>query len=342
LKVFDNSAVYRAALPLFAAALESPQAEPIRRYLVDMRDLRPAFVRSRQIGVYPGPRMVAHYLLRQGLPQQRITQSGILRRDVDGALVIPWKGGDDAPGVLVFRRMEPPQAPGEAKSKSRYVAIGVRDDLPPDGLKEAALAGAKRVVVVEGTFDFLFLRQQGEIDVVTPHSCAIRPPHFSKLRQAGVDEIVVAFDSDDAGRRATLTAIELAMSMQQRIKVAATLPKGVDADEFVRKNGVKPWRALVARSTPGLSYYAEAVIAQFGAGAPKAPEARRACLNAAAAFHAKRRPDLPSDDLEREFWPIILRAIHASDEDKANAVRAAYADAIARRQAALNVERVRA
>lgn len=340
--MFDNSAVYRAALPLFAAALESPPAEPVRRYLVDMRDLRPAFVRSRQIGVYPGARMVAHHLLRQGLPQQRITQSGILRRDVDGALVIPWKGAGDVPGVLVFRRMEPPQAHGEPKSKSRYVAIGARDDLPPDGLKEAALAGARRVVVVEGTFDFLFLRQQGEIDVVTPHSCAIRPPHFAKLRQAGVDEIVIAFDSDDAGRRATLTAIELGMSMQQRVKVAAPLPQGVDADEFVRKNGVKPWRALIARATPGLSYYAEAVIVQFGAGRPKSPEARTACLKAAAAFHAKRRPDLPSDDLEREFWPIILRATGASDADRTDAVKAAYAEAIARRQAALNAERARA
>ncbi len=340
--VFDNRAVYRAALPLFAAALESPPAEAIRRYLVDARDLRPAFVRSRQIGVYPGPRVVAQYLLKQGLTQQQITQSGILRRDVDGALVIPWKGADDAPGVLVFRRMEPPQPPGAPKTKTRYVAIGSRDELPLDGLKETVRAGMKRVVVVEGTFDFLALRQQGELDVVTPHSCAIRPPQFVKLRQAGVDEIVLAFDSDDAGTRATLTAIELAMSMQWRVKVSSPLPGGVDADDFVRANGVKPWRALIGRATPGLEHYARAILAQFGGGDPKSETGRKACLGAAAAFNAKRRPDLPADDLEEGFWPEILRATGASSAQKADAVKAAYAEAVARRAAGNPQERARA
>lgn len=332
--MFDNRAVYRAATPLFAATLESPSAESIRRYLVDTRDLRPAFVRTRQIGVYPGARIVADFLLKQGFSQQEITQSGVLRRDVDGALVIPWRGADDAPGVLVFRRISPPEPPGAQKSTSRYTAIGVRDALPLDGLKEASIAGQKRVVVVEGTFDFLFLRQSGEIDVVTPHSCAIRPAHFVKLRQAGIDEIVIAFDSDKSGRRATLTAIELAMSMQWQVKVAAPLPEGVDADEFVRANGVKAWRSLIARSQDGLAHYADAIIAEFGGEGPREPAGRRACLAAAAAFNAKRRPDLPTADLEEDFWPAILRATGATAAEKSDAVKAAYAEAVLRRAAA--------
>ena len=187
--MFASSAVLREALPLFQAALERPEAEEVRRYLVDARDLRPAFVRSRRIGVYPGARVVNAHLLEQGLSQQAIVQSGILRRDVDGALVVPWTHENGAPGVLVFRRMEAPTLVGEPKSKTRYAALGDRDAMAPDGLKEAAAAGVVRAVVVEGTFDFLQLRQQGELDVVTPHSCALRPAHFARLRKAGVREV---------------------------------------------------------------------------------------------------------------------------------------------------------
>lgn len=301
--MFASSAVLREALPLFQAALERPEAEQVRRYLVDARDLRPAFVRSRRIGVYPGARAVNAHLLAQGLSQQAIMQSGILRRDVDGALVVPWTHENGAPGVLVFRRMEAPTLVGEPKSKTRYAALGDRDAMAPDGLKEAAAAGVVRAVVVEGTFDFLQLRQQGELDVVTPHSCALRPAHFARLRKAGVREVVFAFDSDDAGRRAALTAIEIAMSLRQAAKVAAPLPSRIDADVFVRSHGVAAWRGLIEEATPALAYYAAALLAHHGGADPES--ARDSVLDAAAAFHVKRRPDLPADDLWTEFWPAI-------------------------------------
>lgn len=329
--MFDNSAVYKAALPLFTQAIESLEMESVRRYLVDARDLRPAFVRNRKIGVYPGPRIVNQFLLKEGFSQQAVTQSGILRRDVDGALVVPWLGDHGAPGVLVFRRMEKPTHVGEPKSKTRYAAIGDRDSLAPDGLREAAAAGVTRVVVVEGTFDFLQLRQQGEVDVVTPHSCALRPPHFARLKSAGVRQIVLAFDSDDAGRRATLSAIELAMSMVWDVRVAASLPSLVDADDFVRSHGVKAWRGLVARSTPGLVHYAQKLLAHYGGANPAS--ARAACVSAAAQFHAKRRPDLSADDLYTDFWPVVAKTLGLSPAECRDAVASAYEAERARRSA---------
>lgn len=335
--MLDNSEVFRLALPLFQRALASPAAESVRRWLVDVRGLRPATVHGRGIGVYPGARTVVQYLLELGVPQQAILQSGLLRRDIDGALVIPWLHDSGAPGVLVFRRIEDVAPTGAPKSKTRYVAIGDRDAMAPDGLKEAAAAGVTRAVIVEGTFDFLQARQQGEIDVLTPHSCAIRPAHFARLEAAGVREVVFAFDSDDAGRRATLTAIELAMSRSWRAWVASPTPEGVDADEFVRTQGVGAWRLLVARSAPALEHYSAAVISRYGCG--NAVAARAACLAAGAAFHVKRRPDMPADDLYQEFWPSIVKATGATMSECRAAVAIAYEEALARRSDATAAQR---
>ncbi|HYM49820.1 MAG TPA: DNA primase [Candidatus Limnocylindrales bacterium] len=114
-----------------------------------------------------------------------------------------------------------------------------------------AIHEAKHAVLMEGYFDAITAWQHGVQNVVTTSGTALTE-HQVRLLKRETQELVLAFDRDDAGRMATQRAIELAARSGIHIKVVR-VPDGKDPDDYLRKHP-QGWAALVERAVPEWEY----------------------------------------------------------------------------------------
>ena len=108
-----------------------------------------------------------------------------------------------------------------------------------------------RLIVVEGYLDVLALDGAGIREVVAPMGTALTESQLEMLWRL-VDEPILCFDGDGAGRRAAARAAERAMPLlrpgkQLRI---ALLPEKQDPDDVIRNRGRDVFEDLIAAALP--------------------------------------------------------------------------------------------
>ncbi len=107
-------------------------------------------------------------------------------------------------------------------------------------------------ILVEGYTDFLALLQAG-----IPNAAASLGTSLTseQVLQASRFEsrVIVSYDADSAGIKASLRAISLCFEQGVEIRVL-TLPKGYDPDSYIRKYGPKEFINKIQESTPGIDF----------------------------------------------------------------------------------------
>ncbi|MBW7923079.1 MAG: DNA primase [Rubellimicrobium sp.] len=114
-----------------------------------------------------------------------------------------------------------------------------------------ALAGkAGPVVVVEGYMDAIALHEAG-FAAVAPLGTAVTEEQLRLLWRVD-DEPVVALDGDQAGMRAALRLVDLALPLVEAGKGLrfVLLPDGMDPDDLIRAKGAGAMRAQVEAAVP--------------------------------------------------------------------------------------------
>ncbi len=114
-----------------------------------------------------------------------------------------------------------------------------------------AIQGDNRVVVVEGYMDVVMLDQHGVHNAVATLGTAITADQATRLLRLA-DDVVFAFDGDNAGRKAAWRALENSLAQAQDGKRLSFLflPEGEDPDSFVQAQGADAFRALCAGAMP--------------------------------------------------------------------------------------------
>ncbi|MBN2189988.1 MAG: DNA primase [Candidatus Aureabacteria bacterium] len=102
------------------------------------------------------------------------------------------------------------------------------------------IAKEDSAVIVEGYFDFFSLFSRGVKNVVASLGTSFTENQIKTIKRY-TDNIVMAYDSDTAGQKASLRALEVFLSNDMYVKVMI-LPAGEDPDSFIRKNGEEKLR----------------------------------------------------------------------------------------------------
>lgn len=92
-----------------------------------------------------------------------------------------------------------------------------------------------QAVFMEGYMDVVQAHQAGFTQTVASLGTALTADQV-KLIKRYVNEVVLAYDSDNAGRNATLKGVDLFQSQGVRVKVIS-LPDGHDPDSYIREFG---------------------------------------------------------------------------------------------------------
>jgi DNA primase len=109
----------------------------------------------------------------------------------------------------------------------------------------------KHAVLMEGYFDAITAWQAGVTNVVTTSGTALTE-HQVRLLKRETQELLLAFDRDDAGMSATQRAIELASRSGTYIKVVR-VPQGKDPDDYLRAHP-DGWASLREHALPEWEY----------------------------------------------------------------------------------------
>jgi len=115
----------------------------------------------------------------------------------------------------------------------------------------------KHAVLMEGYFDAITAWQANVTNVVTTSGTALSE-HQVRLLKRETQELVLAFDRDDAGLNATQRAIELASKSGTYIKVVR-VPQGKDPDDYLRANP-GGWASLREHALPEWEYLLRQVL----------------------------------------------------------------------------------
>ncbi len=104
-------------------------------------------------------------------------------------------------------------------------------------LNNAKNSGTRRLILCEGYMDVIALNQAGFTDAVATLGTALTMEQ-AMLMKRYCDEVVICYDADEAGQKATQRAIGILRNTGLNVRVLS-IPDSKDPDEFIRKNGEK-------------------------------------------------------------------------------------------------------
>lgn len=128
-------------------------------------------------------------------------------------------------------------------------------DIASKAIKEQKLA-----VVVEGYMDAISLHAAGINNVVASMGTAFAQEQAKLLRRV-CEDVIFCYDSDRAGRMASMRAVGIAAKEGLRVRIAA-VPDGKDPDEFVRQHGKEAFLEVLQQALVGMDFLIEETIRQ--------------------------------------------------------------------------------
>jgi len=127
-----------------------------------------------------------------------------------------------------------------------------------------AMAETRQVVVVEGYTDCIAAHQHGVTNVVATLGTALTDDQVNLLRR-WCDEIVLVFDSDQAGQNAADRALGVALRHNLTVRIAQ-VTSGKDPADFLADHGAEEFRALLNSAEDALGFKWRRTREQFEHG----------------------------------------------------------------------------
>lgn len=250
----------REAARFFHGCLNSPEGEEARNYLYQ-RQLSPKTIKRFGLGYAPKLRQsLSNHLKSKGFKENEIAAAnlafqsksgkGIYDRFSDRVMfpIIDLRGNVIAFGGRLMGDGKPKylntsDTPVFKKSSNLF------------SLNNAKNSGERTLILCEGYMDVIAVNQAGFQNAVATLGTALTSEQASLMKRYA-DEVVICYDADEAGQKATARAIELLRNAGLQIRVL-TVPEGKDPDEFIKKhgeNGGAAFKNLLEKSKNDMEY----------------------------------------------------------------------------------------
>lgn len=237
---------------LYQQILTSPQGENARQYLAGQRELTEQTLQAVEVGYAPREHLLPAFLASRDLAIDDAMQLGLVHGQETqtkydaffGRVVFPIWDVDGRVVGFSGRIIDPadhekpkyynsPESPIFQKGKLLYFLNKAKD----------AARRQKFLVLTEGVMDVVALVNANVLGTVASLGTAFTIEQ-AKLAKRYVNTVIICYDGDLAGRKATLTAAKLLE--QQRIEVkVAYLPDGLDPDDYAKQFGQQALQTLI-------------------------------------------------------------------------------------------------
>ncbi len=228
------------------------QSAKIAQEYVKQRKLSNETLKSFRIGFSGKFDELYQALKKEGFEDAEILESGLVNRNDNGRYIDRYRNR------LMFPICD---------ARGRVIAFGGRvlDDSKPKyinspenivfskgrnlfGLNVAKKSPdiKKRLLIVEGYMDVISLHQRGIKNVVAPLGTALTQQQGWLLRKTS-EQIILSFDSDEAGLKAKIRAVDILQNMGCDIRILQ-MEGAKDPDEYIIKYGNARFQNIIDKA----------------------------------------------------------------------------------------------
>jgi len=133
------------------------------------------------------------------------------------------------------------------------------------GLEKArsALKAGGELIVVEGYMDVIALHQHGFMGAVASLGTALTAEHATLLERLTVERLVLMFDRDEAGLKATLSGLDQVIGAKFRVR-ATSVPSGKDPADALLSGDLQGIREALHSGMDEVHYRVQAAVDAHG------------------------------------------------------------------------------
>ena len=272
-------AANRKALDYYQRALRSEAGRRARDYLKG-RGLTESATTEYGLGFAPDRwDDLTTSLAKSGIDRATLVEAGLAREAKRGGhhdffrnrLIVPIFDSQGRAAGFAGRSLDGSEpkyinSPDSPIYRKRSVLYGLQR-------ARSAIRRERSAILFEGYFDCLSAWQAGIAGAVAVCGTALTPDH-AKLLSAQTRDIVLAFDADAGGRRATLRSLPILLEAQLRVRVAP-LSGGRDPDDIIREDGADAFREAIRKAPAFVEFLVEEARQPGHSGGGRAGAARQ-------------------------------------------------------------------
>lgn len=240
--------------------LNHPDGEIARQYF-EKRSIKIQTMRAFGLGyAFPGWEFFVNFARDKNIDLERAVQLGLIGSSNDGRLFDKFSGRIIFPifspngRVIAFagrilenkegtaKYLNSPESQIYYKGKILYGLSHAKDEI----------RRIDKAILVEGYMDLISLYQNGIRNVVAVSGTALTEDQVLLLSRY-TKNVVLLFDSDTAGIKASMRSIEILLRRDFEIRIVS-LPPGEDPDSYVHKHGKDKFDELIKRAQNFLEF----------------------------------------------------------------------------------------
>lgn len=231
--------------------LNEPGGEVARKYF-EKRKIKTSILRAFGLGYsLPGWENLTKYLQKSSIELNKALHLGLIGKSdtgkiydkFSGRLIFPLFSPNGRVIGFAGRILEPidtaakylnsPESKIYFKGRTLYGLSFAKEDIRKN----------EQAIIVEGYMDLISLYQAGIKNVVAVSGTALTDEQ-AQLLSRFTKNVVLIFDADSAGIKASMRSIEILLKQGFDVRIAA-LPEGEDPDSYVHKYGTDKFKEII-------------------------------------------------------------------------------------------------
>lgn len=246
----------REAARFFHSQLNTPQGTKALEYLRG-RKLSNSTINHFGLGFAPdGWSALCDHMRKAGFSQEELVMANLASKGRNGGVYDRFRNRvifpiiDVRGNVIAFSGRVLEKAEPKYLNSSETLVFEKSSVL--FALNFAKNSGQPNLILAEGPMDVISLHQAGFTNAVATQGTALTPKHALLIARYA-QEVILCYDADGAGQKATARAIPILKNAGLRVRVL-TIPEGKDPDEFIKTRGAERFRQLIEDSGNDVEY----------------------------------------------------------------------------------------
>lgn len=247
--------------------------KPAREYLA-RRGISAQTARIFGLGYSIGKQQLISYLAAKGYSQENMIEAGIADKSQSGCydtmagrLIVPII--NNLKQVIAFGgRVLDDSLPKYKNTRETILFNKSKEIFGQHSVKKLKLEGpVNELIMVEGYMDVISLFQSGVKNAVASMGTALTAEQ-AKLIKRYVNKIIICYDGDSAGQKATMRGLDILYAEGLDVRVVS-LPDNLDPDEYVRKYGKDSYLKLLVEAKPLFEHKLNVIASKYDLSSPQ-------------------------------------------------------------------------
>lgn len=240
-------------------------------YFTEKRKLSLATVKHFGLGYAPNDYSFVNYMKKEGYTEEELSLAFLCGKSEKGNLYPSFRNRvmfpiiDLAGNVIAFGGRVMDDSLPKYKNSSDTPVFRKGNNL--FALNFAHKHCADRIILCEGYMDVIAMHAAGFPFAVATLGTAIRPEQ-ARLLSRYTKKVILSYDSDEAGQRATEKAIALLEEVGLEVTVLR-VEGAKDPDEYIRARGADNFRALLGESHSKFDFNFNKILRKYDLNIPQ-------------------------------------------------------------------------